>query len=228
MQPNRYALAAAVNGAPLEPWVRALHGCNNMACVRMRLAGETGLLSVVPGSRQHGDDGSGGPRGRSRGGAPRLGRRRCGGGVVGFDAANVRCGVVGAAGVAVGRGAVAARCRRAGAPGGEPGCFQGCSRRSAATGIAGFGERVSPWWRAVAVQQPGAGVAEGKGGPANPRWLGSWPGPMAGVAGYRVCSIGNAWAVSDWLLLEAVMLRSARAALGSLAVRIGSGRKVSR
>ncbi len=42
---------------------------------------------------------------------------------------------------------------------------------------------------------------------------------MAGVAGYRVCRIENAWAVSDWLLPEAVMLRSARAALGSLAVR---------
>ena len=54
---------------------------------------------------------------------------------------------------------------------------------------------MSPWWRAVAVQQPGAGVAEEKEGPANPRWLGSWPGPMAGVAGYRVCSIGNAWAL---------------------------------
>jgi len=32
-----------------------------------------------------------------------------------------------------------------------------------------FGERVSPWWRAMAVRQPGAGVAEEKGGPANPR-----------------------------------------------------------
>ena len=185
----------------------------------MRLVGETGLLSVVPGSRQHGDDGSGGPQGRSRGGAPRrqrcegaagpgigaarsgaprLGCRLCGGGVVGFDAANVRCGVVGAAGVAVGRVAVAARwralstCRGAGW---GTRCFQGCSRRSAATGIAGFGQRVSPWWPAVAVQQPGAWGSGRKRGPGQPRWLGSWPGPMAGVAGYRVCSIGNAWAL---------------------------------
>ncbi len=107
-------------------------------------------------------------------------------------------------------------CRRAGAPGGEPGCFQTAVRSDR---DRWFGERVSPWWRAVAVQQPGAGVAEEKEGPANPRWLGSWPAPMAGVAGYRICRIGNAWALSDWLLPEAVMLRSARAALGSLAVR---------
>jgi hypothetical protein len=51
MQPNRYVLAAAVDGVPLEPWVRALHGCNNKACVRVSLMGKTGLLHVVPGSR---------------------------------------------------------------------------------------------------------------------------------------------------------------------------------
>jgi hypothetical protein len=49
---NRYALAAALDGAPLEPWVRALHGCNNTACVRVSLAGERGLLDVVPGSQR--------------------------------------------------------------------------------------------------------------------------------------------------------------------------------
>ncbi|GJO38671.1 hypothetical protein NJB1604_06260 [Mycobacterium marinum] len=27
LRTNRYALAAALNGRPLEPWVRALHGC---------------------------------------------------------------------------------------------------------------------------------------------------------------------------------------------------------
>ena len=31
---NRYALAAALNGKALEPWVRALHGCDNPACGR--------------------------------------------------------------------------------------------------------------------------------------------------------------------------------------------------
>jgi hypothetical protein len=34
---NRYALAAALEGKPLEQWVRALHGCNNLACVRVSL-----------------------------------------------------------------------------------------------------------------------------------------------------------------------------------------------
>jgi len=50
---NRYAWAAALDGAPLEPWVRALHECcNNTACVRVSSAGETGLLHVVPGSQR--------------------------------------------------------------------------------------------------------------------------------------------------------------------------------
>jgi hypothetical protein len=29
LRANRYALAAALGGAPLQPWVRALHGCDN-------------------------------------------------------------------------------------------------------------------------------------------------------------------------------------------------------
>jgi hypothetical protein len=49
---NRYALAAALEGAPLEPWVRALHGCNNLACVRVSLTDEIGLLHVVPGTQR--------------------------------------------------------------------------------------------------------------------------------------------------------------------------------
>ncbi|MGO9034804.1 hypothetical protein [Mycobacterium sp.] len=49
---NRYALASAVDGAPLEPWVRALDGCNNTVCVCVSSAGETGLLHVVPGSQR--------------------------------------------------------------------------------------------------------------------------------------------------------------------------------
>jgi len=49
---NRYALAAALAGKPLEPWVRALHGCNNLACVRVSLTDEIGLLHVVPGTQR--------------------------------------------------------------------------------------------------------------------------------------------------------------------------------
>jgi hypothetical protein len=36
----------------LEPWVRALHGCNNTACVRVSSADETGLLHVVGGTQR--------------------------------------------------------------------------------------------------------------------------------------------------------------------------------
>ncbi|WP_062892435.1 hypothetical protein [Mycobacterium avium] len=49
---NRYALAAAQDGEPLEPWVRALHGCNNPACVRVSLPGEGGLLHIICGSQR--------------------------------------------------------------------------------------------------------------------------------------------------------------------------------
>jgi hypothetical protein len=49
---NRYALAAALDGVALEPQVRALHGCNNPACVRVSLAGETGLPHVLLGSQR--------------------------------------------------------------------------------------------------------------------------------------------------------------------------------
>ena len=48
---NRYALAAAMNGKALGPWVRALHGCDNPACVRASLPGETGLLHIIGGGR---------------------------------------------------------------------------------------------------------------------------------------------------------------------------------
>lgn len=105
---NRYALASAMNGRALEPWVRALHGCDNSACVRASLPGETGLLHIIGGSqaRQHADDGAGPPGGgrvlvrrvdhgvkarRARGGgatrsgAPRLGRRSCRGGAAGLE-----------------------------------------------------------------------------------------------------------------------------------------------
>lgn len=49
---NRYALAAVLNGKPLEPWVRALHGCDNPACVRASLPGEIGLLHIIGGSQR--------------------------------------------------------------------------------------------------------------------------------------------------------------------------------
>ena len=49
---NRYALASAQDGVALEPWMRALHGCNNPPCVRVSLPGETGLLHVIGGSQR--------------------------------------------------------------------------------------------------------------------------------------------------------------------------------
>lgn len=49
---NRYALAAALGGEPLEPWVRALHGCDNPVCVRTSLPGATGLLHIIGGSQR--------------------------------------------------------------------------------------------------------------------------------------------------------------------------------
>jgi hypothetical protein len=50
---NRYALAATLGGAALDPAERALHGCNNTACVRVSRSGETGLLHIVSGSQRH-------------------------------------------------------------------------------------------------------------------------------------------------------------------------------
>lgn len=49
---NRYALAAARPGVPLEPWERALHGCDNPVCVRVSTPGEVGLLHLVTGSQR--------------------------------------------------------------------------------------------------------------------------------------------------------------------------------
>ena len=49
---NRYALAAALDGAALEPWLRALHGCNNPPCVRVSSPGDTGLLHVLAGTQR--------------------------------------------------------------------------------------------------------------------------------------------------------------------------------
>jgi len=52
LRANRFALAAALDGAPLEPAVWALHGCDNPVCVRVSQPGETGLLRVVGGSQR--------------------------------------------------------------------------------------------------------------------------------------------------------------------------------
>jgi hypothetical protein len=102
---NRYALAAALGRTALAPTERALHGCNNPACVRVSRPRDTGLLHIVSGSQRHNMEmmaragaavavrgfcavapgcWRGGPGGGAAGcGATRLGRRRGGGGVVG-------------------------------------------------------------------------------------------------------------------------------------------------
>jgi hypothetical protein len=49
---NRYALVAALDGEALEPWVRAIHGCNNPPCVRVSCPGDTGLLHVLGGTQR--------------------------------------------------------------------------------------------------------------------------------------------------------------------------------
>jgi len=49
---NRFALAASLNGKALEPWVRALHGCDNPVCVRTSQPAELGLLHIIGGSQR--------------------------------------------------------------------------------------------------------------------------------------------------------------------------------
>jgi hypothetical protein len=73
---NRYALAAAMGGAALHPTVRALHGCNNTACVRVSRPGETGLLHIVSGSQRHNMEMM--ARARRGGGRPQVLRGRAG------------------------------------------------------------------------------------------------------------------------------------------------------
>jgi hypothetical protein len=50
---NRYALAASMNGAALEPAVRALDGCDNTVCVQVSRPGDIGLRHVLGGSQRH-------------------------------------------------------------------------------------------------------------------------------------------------------------------------------
>lgn len=68
----RYALSASLGGAPLMPWVKALHGCNNTACVRVREAAATGLLHVCDGSQRQNMEMMG--RARRGGGRPAVRR----------------------------------------------------------------------------------------------------------------------------------------------------------
>lgn len=108
VQANRYALAAALNGKALEPWVRALHGCDNPACVRASLARRDRAAAHHRrlAARQHVDDGTRRPRrrpgygaprrswsqgaprlggGATRSGTPRMGRRSRRGGTAGLN-----------------------------------------------------------------------------------------------------------------------------------------------
>jgi len=76
LRANRYALAAALNGEPLDPWVRALHGCDNPVCVRVSRPGETGLRHVLGGSQR--DNMLMMVRARRGGGRPAIRRRGAG------------------------------------------------------------------------------------------------------------------------------------------------------
>lgn len=66
----RYALAASLAGKPLMPWVKALHGCNNTACVRVREPAAMGLLHVCDGSQRQNMEMMG--RARRGGGRPAV------------------------------------------------------------------------------------------------------------------------------------------------------------
>lgn len=68
----RYALSASLGGAALEPWVNALHGCNNTGCVRVSAPGESGLLHVCSGSQRQNMEMMG--RARRGGGRPAVRR----------------------------------------------------------------------------------------------------------------------------------------------------------
>ncbi len=82
LRSNRYALALARRGAPLEPWERSLHGCDVPLCVRPSVADELGRpRHVYAGTQrdnmeQMGRSGRGGGRvAVRRGNAGLLARR---------------------------------------------------------------------------------------------------------------------------------------------------------
>lgn len=76
LRSNRYALAASLDGKPLDPRERALHGCDNPICVRVSVAGEVGLLHLTGGSQRENMEQMGR---RGRGGGRRPIRRGRGG-----------------------------------------------------------------------------------------------------------------------------------------------------
>jgi hypothetical protein len=105
---NRYALAAAIGGAALEPSERALHGCNNIVCVRVSRPDERGLLHVVSGPQGHNMEvmaraGRGGGRPTVRRGRAGLLARHARAVALrdavrgGWDADAVRCALLGSA-----------------------------------------------------------------------------------------------------------------------------------
>ena len=76
LRANRYALAVSLRGELLQPWERALHGCDNPICVRVSVAGEVGLLHLTGGSQRENMERMGR---RGRGGGRRPIRRGQGG-----------------------------------------------------------------------------------------------------------------------------------------------------
>lgn len=73
LRSNRYALAAARRGDPLEPWERSLHGCNVPLCVRVSAPGDVGRRRhVFAGSQRDNME----QMGRSGRGGGRLAIRR--------------------------------------------------------------------------------------------------------------------------------------------------------
>ncbi|WP_233165220.1 hypothetical protein [Mycobacterium sp. AT1] len=73
LRSNRYALAVARRGLPLEPWERSLHGCNVPLCVRVSAPGDEGRRRhVFAGSQRDNME----QMGRSGRGGGRLAIRR--------------------------------------------------------------------------------------------------------------------------------------------------------
>jgi hypothetical protein len=72
LRANRYALAVSLKGEPLQPWERALHGCDNPICARPSAAGDLGLIHLTGGSQRENMERMGR---RGRGGGRRTIRR---------------------------------------------------------------------------------------------------------------------------------------------------------
>jgi hypothetical protein len=65
-------LSVSLRGELLQPWQRALHGCDNPICARVSVAGEVGLLHLMTGSQRENMEWMGR---RGRGGGRRPIRR---------------------------------------------------------------------------------------------------------------------------------------------------------